>query len=171
MQVFLIRHPRPTIARGLCYGQLDVSCEDPAPIAAKLRTQLPAATPVIASPLQRARRLGEALDSNARTDPRLCEINFGAWEGQAWESIERTALDAWAADILHFAPPGGESVADLQARVLSFADSLVALALPRVAVVSHAGVMRVLLGHWQQLPVEAWTQLQFEFGSLTRINV
>lgn len=168
MQVFLIRHPRPRIAAGICYGQLDVDCDDPLPVAAALRAQVPADTPVIASPLRRARCLAEALDPTPRVDPRLCEIHFGNWEGLAWDRIERTALDAWAADVLHFVPPGGESVAQLQARAIDFAQSLDQ---PRVALVTHAGVLRALVGHWRRLPVEEWTRLQFDFGSLTKIDV
>jgi alpha-ribazole phosphatase len=168
MQVFLIRHPHPRIGAGICYGQLDVECEDPQPIAASLRSLIPANTPVISSPLLRARTLAEALDPGTRLDPRLSEINFGNWEGRAWDEIERAALDAWAADVLHFTPPGGESVADLQSRAVSFAQSI---DLPSVALVTHAGVMRALIGHWQQLPVEQWSRLQFDFGSLTEVNV
>lgn len=167
MQVFLIRHPRPQIAAGICYGQLDVDCDDPQPLAAALRARIPADTPVITSPLRRARALAEALDPTARMDARLSEIHFGDWEGCAWDRIERTALDAWAADVLHFVPPGGESVAQLQARAIDFAESL---NLPRVALVTHAGILRALVGHWRQLPVEEWTQLQFGFGSLTEIR-
>jgi adenosylcobinamide-GDP ribazoletransferase len=83
VQLFLIRHPRPLLAAGICYGQLDVEAEDPQPIAERLRPLLPADTPVIASPLQRARGLAEALHPQARCDRRLLEIDFGAWEGQA----------------------------------------------------------------------------------------
>ena len=100
MQLFLIRHPRPLIAAGLCYGQLDVDCEDPQPLAEQLALALPAATPVFSSPLRRARRLALALDPQATADARLCEISFGAWEGQPWDSIARPALDASAADSL-----------------------------------------------------------------------
>lgn len=169
MQIFLIRHPRPTVAPGLCYGQLDVGCEDPESVAPPLRRRLPAATPVISSPLQRALCLAQALDPQAQTDARLREIDFGEWEGQTWESIDRSVLDAWAADILNFVPPGGESVAELQRRVVDFADELEAMKIPRVALVAHAGVLRVLVGHWQKLPAATWTQLPFDFGSLTEI--
>ena len=168
MQVFLIRHPRPLIEAGLCYGRLDVDCEDPQPIAARLKTRLPPDTPIIASPLRRARRLAEALDQNARIDERLSEINFGDWEGKAWDNIDRASLDRWAADVLHFVPPSGESVAGLRERVIDFACSL---KIPRVAIVSHAGVMRALFGHWCQLPASEWTQLKFEFASITEIEV
>ena len=168
MQVFLIRHPRPLIEPGLCYGRLDVDCEDPLPIAARLKSCLPAGTPVVASPLRRARRLAEALAPETRIDERLSEINFGEWEGQPWDGIDRALLDRWATDVLNFVPPGGESVARLQKRVIDFAGSL---KIPRVAIVSHAGVMRALFGHWRRLPASEWTQLKFDFASITEIEV
>jgi alpha-ribazole phosphatase len=168
MQLFLIRHPRPLIAAGLCYGQLDVDCEDPQPLAEQLALALPAATPVFSSPLRRARRLALALDPQATADARLCEISFGAWEGQPWDSIARPALDAWAADVLNFAPPGGESVADLQRRALDF---VAALDMPRAALVTHAGIMRVLVGQARQLPLAQWSQLPFAFGGLVEITL
>lgn len=171
MQVFLIRHPRPLIDAGLCYGQLDVDCEDPLTIATYLGARLPHGTPVISSPLRRARRLAEALDPAARIDTRLSEINFGDWEGRAWNDIDRNALDAWAADVLDFTPPKGESVASLKRRAIDFAASLDATNTPRVALVTHAGIIRALLGHWQQRPLADWTQLKFDFGSVTEIEI
>ncbi len=168
MQVFLIRHPRPLIAPGICYGRLDVDCVDPEDVAAQLKSLIPANTPVISSPLRRARALAELLDppilSTLQIDARLTEIDFGDWEGKAWDDIPRNELDAWAADVLHFVPPGGESVAQLQARVIEFAESLNC---ERVVLVTHAGVMRALVGYWQQLPVEEWTQLKFNYGDMT----
>ena len=168
MQVFLIRHPRPQIDDGICYGQLDIDAEDTRLVAARLKPLLPKDVPIISSPLRRARQLAEALDPNTRIDARLSEINFGEWEGKPWSGIGREALDAWAADVLNYTPPGGESAANLQQRALSFAASLKG---PHVALVTHAGIMRALIGHWQQLPVAEWTQLKFEFGSLTEIEV
>lgn len=168
MQVFLIRHTRPLVGDGICYGRLDILAEDPLPVAARLKPLLPAGTTVISSPLKRARHLAEALDPEARFDERLSEINFGEWEGQAWDAIDRDALDAWAADILHFAPPGGESVAGLQRRAIDFARSL---RRSPVALVTHAGVIRALLGHWRRLPIHEWSTLQIDFGSLLGIEI
>ena len=170
MQVFLIRHPRPLVEPGLCYGRLDVDCEDPLPVAARL--QLPPATTILSSPLRRARRLAEALDPCFRLDARLAEIDFGDWEGRRWDDIDRELIDDWAADVLNFTPPGGESVADLQRRVIDFAGEIKATVDgPRVALVTHAGVIRALLGHWRQLPVAEWTQLKCDFGSCTEIEL
>ena len=170
MQVFLIRHPRPLIEAGVCYGRLDVDCDDLQPVAARL--QLPPATTIFSSPLRRARRLAEALDPCVRLDARLAEIDFGDWEGRRWDDIDRQSIDDWAADVLNFTPPGGESVADLQRRVIDFAGEIKAtVAGPRVALVSHAGVIRALLGHWRGLSLAEWTQLKCDFGSCTEIEL
>ncbi len=168
MHVFLIRHPRPRIAPGICYGRLDIDGIDPEGVAAQLKRQLPANIPVISSPLRRALALAELLDPQTRIDARLAEIDFGDWEGKAWDHIPRIELDAWAANVLDFIPPGGESVATLQKRVIEFAESLKG---ESVAIVTHAGVMRSLVGYWQQLPVEEWTQLKFDYGRMTAFNI
>jgi alpha-ribazole phosphatase len=168
VHVFLIRHPRPRVEAGICYGRLDLDTDDAEPVASRLRSLLPAATPLISSPLLRARRLAELLHEQPTYDDRLREIDFGNWEGQRWADIDRAAIDAWAADVLHFAPPGGESVAMLQARAIACAT---ALSGERCALLTHAGVMRALLGHWLRLPVGEWSQLAFDFGSLTLLEV
>lgn len=172
MQVFLIRHTRPLLAADVCYGQLDMDCEDPQPVAARLCRQIPPGTPIFSSPLKRARALADALGAACsiapRIDARLSEVSFGEWEGKTWEEIGRAALDAWAADVLHFTPPGGESVAQMRARVIEFAKTLT---LPRAVIVSHAGVMKTLCGHWQGLPDETWARLEFPFGALFELTV
>ena len=164
MQLYLIRHPRPLIADGFCYGQLDVDCENPEPVAESLRLRLPAGAPVFASPLLRARRLAAALRPDYTTDARLCELSFGQWEGQLWDSIDRPFLDEWADDVLHFTPPGGESVAALRDRAVEFIHTL---QVPQAVLVTHAGIIRALIGHWHAQPTEEWTQHPIGFGSLT----
>ncbi len=171
MQVFLIRHPRPLVESGVCYGHLDVESEDPRPLARRLRSFLPADTPVIASPLRRALGLAKALDTQARVDARLMEIDFGEWEGQRWNEIDRRLLDQWAADVLHFVPPGGESAARLQSRVVDCVDSLCAEHGKRLALVTHAGAIRVALGYWLQLPIGQWSQLPLAFGSISLLEI
>ena len=169
MPVFLIRHPRPLIGAGICYGRQDVDVDDPLPLASALAPRLPRGAPLFSSPLRRARRLAEALAGELSTtvnlDHRLCEIDFGAWEGCAWNDIDRRALDAWAADILHFTPPGGESVAALRERAIDFADTTLS-AHPDAVIVTHAGILRALVGHWEQMPPETWTKLAFGFGEM-----
>ncbi len=171
MQVFLIRHPSPLIEPGICYGRLDVDCKAPQTCAGLLKPQLPDGIPVFSSPLRRARRLAEMLAPSVIFDDRLREIDLGDWEGRRWEDIDHRQLDSWAADITNFTPPGGESVAALCTRVLDFASALELRNVQNAAIVSHAGVMRVLQGHWQRLPAESWMKLEFGFGELLRLEV
>jgi alpha-ribazole phosphatase len=110
--------------------------------------RLPLFDAIITSPLRRCRLLAEAIGAarglTVETDPRLAEMDFGDWEGQPWSDIPRAGLDEWAADFLHARPHGGESVAQLQARVLA------ALAGYRARpghhlLVTHAGVIKAAL--------------------------
>jgi alpha-ribazole phosphatase len=162
VRIFLIRHPPPLIEPGVCYGRLDVDCHAPEPFADALRVRLPAGIAIYSSPLRRALRLARALSPAVRVDARLSEMDFGAWEGRRWDEIGKRETGAWAADVLNFVPPGGESVAALRARVLDFAASLEGDA----ALVTHAGVMRVLAGRWRRLPEADWPRLEFAFGGM-----
>ena len=164
MQVFLIRHSRPDIEPGRCYGQLDIPAFDIAATAEALAITLPAGLPVIASPLQRCRRLAEALHPVPRLDARLMEMNFGDWEGRTWDEIGREALDRWAAALFDHAPPGGESASMLQTRAVACLDSLAGEGLTACIVVTHAGVIRAASGHARTLPIAEWSQLPIAYG-------
>lgn len=164
MQVYLIRHPEPQVALGICYGQLDLPALDVDETADLLRQQLPAGLPLISSPLLRCRMLADALHPSPRFDDRLMEMNFGEWEGRHWDDMGREALNDWAADLLNHAPPGGESVTMLQARSVACLNALAAEGLPACIVVAHAGVMRSAVGHARGLPSTEWTQLKFGYG-------
>ena len=99
------------------------------------------------SPAVRCRGLAEAiarsLSAPLSVDHRLWELDFGAWEGQAWATIDRADLDRWAASLLTFAPPGGESGAELIARIREFHVDL-RRARQDCVVVSHGGPLKVL---------------------------
>jgi alpha-ribazole phosphatase len=143
--VFL-RHPPLPQMRGRCYGRLDVALPSEvfASAAASLRADAPDhalwSLPVISSPAQRCHGLAQACANgrNIATDARLLEMDFGDWENQVWSDVPREALDRWACDVAGFRPPGGESFADLIARVGAALD---ALSGPHL-IVAHAGVVR-----------------------------
>ncbi len=168
MILHLIRHPQPAVAPGICYGRLDVAAEDAAAVATRLRGDLACGLPVWSSPLRRCRDLAELLRPQPAIDERLSEMDFGAWEGRAWDVIPRHELDAWAADVGGYAPPGGESPYQLQRRALAFVSEL---NVPEGIIVTHAGVIRVLLAHWHGLHLAQWQQLVFDYGSCTTVEV
>lgn len=176
MQLYLIRHPAPQVAPGVCYGRSDLPLAEPAAVAAdRLRADLPAGLPVVSSPARRCLELAQALQAEVqvgvRTDARLWEVNFGVWEGRAWDAIDRAALDAWAADPFGFAPPGGESPAAMAARVVAFADSLDRTRDLDLMVVGHHGPLRVLIAHLLGLPLAASLQLHLDFARHARLDL
>lgn len=168
MILHLVRHPKPVVPPGVCYGRLDVPAEGVEAAAERLRTLLPAGLPVWSSPLDRCRRLAECLHPQPVIDERLAEIDFGEWEGKTWEEIGVVPLDAWAADVAGFVPPGGESAAALQARALAFVAELGG---GEAVLVTHAGVKRVLLAHWLGLLPQEWTRLAFGYGTVTTVEL
>ncbi|MCH8622106.1 histidine phosphatase family protein [Undibacterium sp. TS12] len=150
MRLYLLRHTKPVIAAGVCYGQSDVAVreEDFLPVVAALRRRWPDGIPVYASPLQRCAVLAHQLRGQPQFDPRLMELNFGDWEMRAWDDIPRHAIDAWAASPTIYQPGGGESAFDVAVRVLSWLEDIRDLDAPEILVVCHAGVMR-MLNSWQ----------------------
>lgn len=168
MILHLIRHPPPVVEPGICYGRLDVAAENARVVADRLLGELPPGLPVWSSPLRRCRMLAELLHPAPRIDDLLVEMDFGRWEGLRWDDVPRAELDAWAADIAGYAPPGGESPLMLQRRALAFVAGLV---VPEAVIVTHAGVIRTLLAHWRGLPPGEWAQLVFACGSRTTVEV
>jgi alpha-ribazole phosphatase len=138
---------------GICYGQSDVPTGVDAVSACELLLAQLARWPVRiqhvwASPWTRAREPAERIASKLgvplRVDPRLSELAFGDWEGRPYAELERDpAFRSWMADWREAAPPGGERLADLTARVLGWRAEVIARDEALLAV-THAGVIRTL---------------------------
>jgi broad specificity phosphatase PhoE len=108
---------------------------------------------IYASDLRRAVNTAEALAETfgvpVTTTPGLREIHFGDWEGLTWAEIEqRDAVYAlrWTEAFPALPAPNGETFSAFELRVLQEVENLVRLAeSKRIAVVTHGGVMRVVL--------------------------
>ncbi|MCA0176610.1 MAG: histidine phosphatase family protein [Proteobacteria bacterium] len=169
MGLTLIRHTRVAVAEGLCYGRTDVPLAWPpepafAAVAATVRQPVAA---VVSSPAVRALALAQHLATRWQVpltqDVRWQELDFGAWEGQRWAAIDRTASDFWCADVERRSPPGGESRAALRTRVQAALAALHARCRgAHLVVVCHAGPIRVALG----APLEA----RVPWGSAHRLR-
>lgn len=171
MQVYLIRHPKPDVPAGVCYGQSDVPlAESPADVAARLRPLLPTHFALYASPLQRARRLAEALGTPV-VDTRLQELSFGEWELRRFDDIGVTLWGEWERDPLNFRAPGGESLAELGARMTAWWQEVWTTGAESVVVVAHGGPLRAWLGERLGMPPARWAALAFECGQCTRVDV
>ena len=148
MHLTLVRHTRPLVPDGVCYGVTDLELaptfEDE---AARVVDALPHVERLVTSPLRRclrlAERIGAAQSLAPIVDPRLKEMDFGTWEGIPWDAIPRDEMDAWAADFLHARPHGGESVHMLYERARSAIAEYREIGLSHI-VVTHAGVIKAV---------------------------
>lgn len=142
---------------------------------------LPYATRVIASPMVRtqetAAAVGRRIGSHVETDERLKEIDFGAWEGLTAPQIaerDGDAIHKWRFG--EIAAPGGESMADVGARMSALCDDLAAEharlsttdATERTWVlVSHAVAIKSAVGASTGMPVASWGSIWPLPASLT----
>ncbi len=99
------------------------------------------------SPLRRARETAELLGcSAAALEPRLVEMDWGDWEGESLRALRAQLGEAMAANErrgLDFRPPGGESIRDVQERVLQWCADVAAADDDAIAV-THKGVIRAV---------------------------
>lgn len=152
MRLYLIRHPRPDVASGICYGVTDltVAPDEIEQVLPGLVAVIPKRIPLFSSRLQRctllAGPLGDSCDCGpVNHDARLIEMDFGRWEMQPWGSIARAEIDAWANDLVDYRPGGGESVHQVAQRVTEFLTDLLKTGVDEAIVVCHAGTIRLLL--------------------------
>lgn len=155
MRLYLLRHGKPAIEPGRCYGSSDlaVSIEEQErviDVVLPMLCPLSKAVALYTSPLRRCRELAVALAARLEVqepviDARLAEMHFGAWEMQPWEHIPRAEVDAWAADMVGYRPGGGERVLDVAERVSSFLAEMPSGAEDAAIIIAHAGTMRLMM--------------------------
>lgn len=134
---------------------------------------------VTSSPLVRCRAFAEALAAerglDCDVDARFREMSFGAWEGRpvadVWAEDEAAAA-AWLADPEAHPPPGGEALAAVRARARAgFDERIDAARGSHGVIVTHGGLMRVLLGDLLAMPGCAIQRLAAPYACLTRLCV
>lgn len=177
---WLVRHARPLVAEGVCYGASDIAADvaDTERSARLLAAELPAGVQVWSSPLRRCLALSEALmalrtDLHYQTDARLAEMDFGCWEGQRWSDIPREAMDEWTRGFQHVRFGGRECTQDLMDRVGAAWGDALQLEQPWVWI-THAGVMRATLLHARGVlgvgQSAEWPRDVLDFGKPLRIR-
>ena len=181
-RLVLIRHlDADESLRGRVYGALDVPLspagERRAGLLANTLADLPLAA-VYSSPLQRALGMAKLLATGRGLVPvvheGLRELDFGDLEGRTYEEIEANWADVFRSWMRHpsrTAFPGGESFAELRARVLAAVEEIRALHPSGVvAVVAHGGVVRAILADALSLPDDALFRLDQSHGGVSVVD-
>jgi probable phosphoglycerate mutase len=99
----------------------------------------------------------------------LNEINMGQWDGKTFEEIKARYPEEFikrGESLSFYRPPGGESFQDLSNRVLAFFNDILVKKKERTLIVTHAGVIRVILCHLLNLPLKDLIQIKPGYGEL-----
>jgi len=183
LRIYLMRHGETAESReGLLYGHTNANLS-PTGVEQSYRLTMELSTrrltAVYSSDLNRAalaaRLIADAHGLTPRIVPDLREINMGDWESSTWGQIADAypeMVSSLFTEPSTFVYPRGESFADFRVRVRRVLHSLLELhADGEIAVVTHGGVARLMIGEVLQLPPRNWLRLPQDFGCLNIMDV
>jgi alpha-ribazole phosphatase len=163
-----IRHAETGMAGRYCgHSDLDLNTRGRVQLTELIRQLSPDPFDVVySSDLRRASSTAQAIAA-ARNIPRvlrpaLREIHFGDWESMTWEEIEHLDPEyarKWVAAHPNLPAPRGESFQSFETRILEEVHHLLGCNRGSIAVVTHGGVLRVVLRHLLgRSDQEAWEE-------------
>ncbi len=123
--------------------------------------------------LETARIIAEHCDLRLQALPALREINLGSWEGQCVQIIKSRYPQAYrqrGEQIADYRPPAGESFRDLQKRVWPAFEAATRRQHGQTLIVTHAGVIRVLLCRLLEIPLKHLFRIGQTYGTLTIVT-
>ncbi|MDR3615700.1 MAG: histidine phosphatase family protein [Candidatus Obscuribacterales bacterium] len=180
--VYLIRHGHTEATeQGMLYTDPEVALTESGRLqAAKAGQWLMMVKPevLLSSTSKRvwasAEIIGEAIGLPPNKVHDLNEWNVGSWDGRKYIDIKATDPElykAWSLDPVKNRPPGGESIADVVERVGTRLEELIAEHPgKKIALVSHAGIIRALIVRALGMPVENFWRVNIPTGSITKID-
>ena len=170
--LILIRHGETDWnVEGRWQGQIDIPLNQKGRIQAEETARNLSDVPISAiysSDLSRAfetaRPLADWKGLPIQTDPRLREIHQGVWQGMLVKDIQARYAERFeqrADNPLSVSPPGGETVLQVNGRVLSIISEIVQRhPQETIAIVSHGFVIALLQVHFENEPIEkVWQKI------------
>ncbi|MDD2366514.1 MAG: alpha-ribazole phosphatase [Desulfuromonadaceae bacterium] len=104
----------------------------------------------------------------------LRELNIGIWEGMAWDEIKSIYPEGWQArleDLVNYRVPKGESLNDVEARVMPVINEVVEKHSGKeVLIVAHGGVNRIVLLNAINAPLAGMFNIEQSYGCLNIID-
>lgn len=134
---------------------------------------------IVSSPLRRCAEFGRALglcrSIACDIESRITEMNFGDWEGRRAADLTSEnpeALTRFWQSPTRYPPPNGEPLANFSARVLEAWNDVVSIHRgQRILLVTHGGVMRVILCHLLDRPLDQLLAFDVGYGAMRRIRL
>lgn len=183
LRVFLVRHGEtPWNARGLYQGHSNIPLNNMGRQQARVAAQKMMAegiSHIYTSDLRRARETAAIIQEQVgckrvTTLENLRELNFGAWEGLTFGAIQEKYPQLAQCLLTRpekVIPPGGEDVSTLSDRIKkSWNDIILHNSTGTIAVVTHAGPIRILLGHWLKRGSGAFWNISLPHGGIIYVS-
>jgi broad specificity phosphatase PhoE len=175
--LILVRHGQTIVnAEGRLQGRADAALTDLGQAQADaIAHAIGRPLRVISSPLLRARETAEKLtasrDVEIEIDERWIEVDYGELEGTRVGAVDPAVWQRWRSDVT-WAPPGGESLADVGRRVRAACESLAAEAASRdVVVVSHVSPIKAAAAWALGVGDEIAWRMFLDVAAISRIAV
>jgi ribonuclease H / adenosylcobalamin/alpha-ribazole phosphatase len=132
---------------------------------------------IVSSPLQRATRtaqeVAEVTGAPVLIDEGFRETDFGAWEGLTFAEVRQrwpAEMTAWLADPA-VPPPGGESFAEVSARVTEARERVLAGRQQQtILIVSHVTPIKTLVAAALLAPPAAMYRMHLDVAALCEID-
>ena len=132
---------------------------------------------IVSSDLQRtlatAEIIAQGQDVDVEKNPAFREVSLGAWEGVRVTDIKTRhpqAYEARGLDLAGHRPPGGESFEDVSRRALPAFDRLRESGPGPTLIVTHVGVIRVLLCRVLGMPLNNLFRLTQDYGAYSLLQ-
>jgi broad specificity phosphatase PhoE len=170
--LIVVRHGRTAANEaGLLQGRSDLPLDQRGIDQARaIATAVPHRTLVISSSLQRAHATGQMISTDVQIDDRWIEFDYGELDGTPALGVGAEIWDRWRGDI-HFAPPRGESLADLDKRVREACEELAPIAAARdVVVVSHVSPIKAAVAWALGVGIDISWRCHLDVASICRIT-
>lgn len=130
-------------------------------------------TAIYTSPAKRAQESAAILAEGRNGTPvsdhaAFVEVDYGDWIGLYFSQFEALLFNDYLKSPTTFQIPGGESIVGMQRRAVAGVEELRAkFARGRVVIVSHADVIKSMLVHYLDIPLDQWHQFKVDNASLS----
>jgi broad specificity phosphatase PhoE len=133
-------------------------------------------TAVLSSPLDRCREtaqpIADRLALPVELSEALVEIDCGDWTGQSFEALSADPRwHAWNGERHRASVPGGETMADVQRRVMGLVETLAAADREPAILVSHSDVIKAVIQSLLGSPLERHDRLEIDPASITTVDL
>src|SRR4051812_23015492 len=132
---------------------------------------------IFSSPLERCRETAEPLGRRINVEielaDELLEVAYGEWTGRSFAELDNSELWHRYNEFRSITRvPGGETMVEVQARVVSFLDGLCRRTADRkIAVFAHGDVIRAALLLYLGMPLDFVHRLKIDMGSISIVEI